>query len=135
MSSLSRNEAEILKRVLEYIEGTYGQHYTMQDKNEKQPTQLVDILHGMGIIEEFCIGNAIKYVARFGRKEGKNIKDLYKAMHYIVFLIHYSGILEDEKPQCEPSKEIEDPFIESLRNFQEENIDTIEKIKNRLTKK
>ena len=31
--------------------------------------------------------NAIKYLARYGKKNGKNRKDLLKAIHYIVLLM------------------------------------------------
>ena len=41
----------------------------------------------MGIDKDFCQANAIKYLMRYGKKQGKNQKDLIKAIHYIVLLI------------------------------------------------
>ncbi len=36
----------------------------------------------------FAEGNAIKYLCRFGKKDGRNRKDLLKAIHYIVLLMN-----------------------------------------------
>jgi hypothetical protein len=44
----------------------------------------------MGIAEEFTRGAAMKYLFRFGKKEGKNKKDLLKCLHYVILLYHYS---------------------------------------------
>jgi hypothetical protein len=44
------------------------------------------------IAEPFCRANAIKYLYRFGDKEGKNKKDLLKALHYTILLYHFSGM-------------------------------------------
>ena len=39
----------------------------------------------------FAEGNAIKYLIRYGKKEGYNKKDLMKAIHYIIVLMSYNG--------------------------------------------
>jgi hypothetical protein len=39
------------------------------------------------IDKDFCQANAIKYLCRYGKKDGKNRKDLLKAIHYIVLLM------------------------------------------------
>ena len=87
------NEREIIKHLEEYIESTYSQHYTKGD------FQIQDLFENIGIAEEFCRGAAIKYLVRFGKKEGKNSKDLLKCMHYIVLMFHYCNfdepLLED----------------------------------------
>lgn len=81
------NEAEILARLKDYIDGTYEQHYSM---NKIQSTEFIfDANQGEG----FCIGNIIKYAQRFGKKDGKNDKDLYKVIHYAVILL--GSIQED----------------------------------------
>ena len=64
------NEGKIIDEVKEYINGTYEGHYS---KNKFQSTEfIVDCGHGDG----FCLGNIIKYAQRYGKKEGKNKKDL-----------------------------------------------------------
>ena len=45
------------------------------------------MLRHLGIDKDFCQSNAIKYLARFGKKNGRNRKDLLKAIHYIVLLL------------------------------------------------
>ena len=47
----------------------------------------MDIFRELSIDRDFCHANAIKYLLRFGKKNGKNEEDLYKAIHYIILLI------------------------------------------------
>ena len=78
------NEDKILEEVKQYIAGTYSEHYG------DQKIQIQDVFDQMGISEAFTRGAAIKYLFRFGKKEGKNPKDLLKCVHYIILLYHYS---------------------------------------------
>ena len=78
------NEDEILTEVLEYIVGTYSEHYGDQN------IQIQDVFDQMGISEAFTRGAAMKYLFRFGKKNGKNRKDLLKCIHYVCLLYHYS---------------------------------------------
>jgi hypothetical protein len=76
------NEEEILREVKEYIRSTYGEHYAHKD------IQVQDLFQSIGIASDFCRGNAMKYLARYGKKNGvKDKKDLFKAIHYIILLI------------------------------------------------
>ena len=76
-------EDEILKEVEEYIEGTYSQHYSTTEDG----FQVQDMLRQLDIDKDFCQANAIKYLCRYGKKDGKNRKDLLKAIHYVVLLM------------------------------------------------
>ena len=78
------NEDTILEEVKEYITGTYSEHYGDQN------IQIQDVFDQMDIAEDFTRGAAMKYLFRFGKKEGKNKKDLLKCVHYIILLYHYS---------------------------------------------
>ncbi len=80
------DETEILDELKEYIKSTYGQHYVDTDRD----IQIQDVFDSIGIAEDFCRGCAIKYLIRFGKKNGKNSKDLLKAMHYLVLMYHYA---------------------------------------------
>ena len=80
------NEGEILKELTEYINKTYGEHYATEG------FQIQDVFNHLQIAEPFCRANAIKYLYRFGDKEGKNKKDLLKALHYTILLYHFSGM-------------------------------------------
>ena len=79
------NEREIIQHLEDYIDSTYSQHYTNGD------FQIQDLFEEINIAEEFCRGAAIKYLVRFGKKEGKNEKDLLKCLHYIILMFHYCG--------------------------------------------
>ena len=76
------SEDKILKELKEYIDSTYKQHYS---KNKFQATEFImDSGHGEG----FCIGNIMKYAQRYGKKNGKNRKDLLKVIHYGIMALH-----------------------------------------------
>ncbi len=76
------SEDRILKEIKEYIDATYGEHYS---QNKFQATEfIVDSGHGEG----FCIGNIMKYAQRYGKKDGYNRKDLLKVLHYAIMAIH-----------------------------------------------
>ena len=76
-------EDEILLAITKYIEDTYTEHYSTTEEG----MQVLDIFRNMGIDKDFCQANAIKYLLRYGKKEGHNEQDLYKAIHYIILLI------------------------------------------------
>lgn len=84
------NEDVILKEIAEYVLSTYQGHYV-----GKGEIQTFDVWDTLGISEEVCVGTAIKYLMRFGKKDGKNKKDLLKAIHYIILLMHYSGVMDE----------------------------------------
>lgn len=81
-------EDKTLKVLEEYLISTYQSHYT----SEQSKTQTLDLIESIGDAEPFSRSNAIKYLSRFGRKNGKSKTDLLKAMHYCVLLYHFSGL-------------------------------------------
>ena len=73
-----------------YIDATYDQHYS---RNKYQATEfIIDGGHGEG----FCIGNIMKYAQRYGKKNGKDRKDLLKVIHYGIMAL-YNHDIENEK--------------------------------------
>ena len=69
-----------------YIDATYEQHYS---RNKFQATEfIIDSGHGEG----FCIGNIMKYAQRYGKKNGKNRKDLLKVIHYGIIALHINDM-------------------------------------------
>jgi len=90
MSDCKYNEEAILKEIHNYVMSTYQGHYV-----GKGEIQTFDVWDTLGISEEVCIGTAIKYLMRFGKKDGKNKKDLLKAIHYVILLMHYSGVMDE----------------------------------------
>ena len=79
------NEDEILNEVAEYISSTYDQHY-VGTKN----IQTIDVWDNLDMAEEMCLGTLLKYAMRFGKKGGKNKKDLLKLIHYAVLTYHFA---------------------------------------------
>jgi hypothetical protein len=77
-----------LREIREYLSGTYKSHYTSQESK----TQTLDLIEGIGDAEPFCRSNAIKYLSRFGKKNGKSKLDILKAIHYCILLYHFSGL-------------------------------------------
>ena len=86
-STFKYEENVILKQAEDYIAKTYELHYT-GDKG----TQTLDLIESIGDAEAFCRSNAIKYLSRFGKKDGKNEKDILKAIHYCTLLHHFAFI-------------------------------------------
>lgn len=79
-------EGESLREIEQYVQETYGQHYVgLADWNQ---TQVMDLLFAnQPTALEFSRGAVIKYVTRYGKKNGYNRKDLLKAAHYILFML------------------------------------------------
>ena len=86
------SEDIILKEVRDYLSGTYRAHYCSQESK----TQTLDLIDSIGDAEAFCRSNAIKYLSRFGKKNGKSKFDILKAIHYCILLYPFSGITRNE---------------------------------------
>jgi hypothetical protein len=85
METCKYKEDEILREVEKYIESTYSKHYV-----SKNDTQLFDLFDDRSEVAGFCRINAMKYLARFGKKAGKNKQDLLKAIHYTILLHNFT---------------------------------------------
>ena len=82
------NENKTLEELKSYIDATYGQHYS---RDKFQATEfIIDGGHGEG----FCIGNVLKYAQRYGKKDGRNRKDLLKIIHYAIIMLHVHDLNE-----------------------------------------
>jgi len=76
------DEEELLKQLKEYIDSTYSQHYAT---GKIQTTEfIIDNGHGIG----HTVGNVIKYSQRYGKKEGRNRKDILKILHYALIMLY-----------------------------------------------
>ena len=99
LEALSRNgfwkyeEDKTMKEIREYLSSTYKSHYTSQESK----TQTLDLIESIGDSEPFCRSNAIKYLSRFGKKNGKSKQDILKAIHYCILLYHFAGLHNETK--------------------------------------
>jgi hypothetical protein len=80
-----------MEKIQAYIDGTYGQHYVGNGE-----IQTVDFWESLGSLETTARDTAIKYLARYGKKGGRNEKDLLKAIHYIILMMYAN---REETPQ------------------------------------
>ena len=90
------NEGALIQEFHDYIDSTYGQHYS-QDKFQAAEF-IIDSGHGMG----FALGNVLKYAQRYGKKDGTNRKDLMKILHYALIALHQHDLDEKEKKKNIP---------------------------------
>ena len=92
------HEDEILEYLSVYIESTYSQHYV-----GKSGIQAVDVWKSLDIDEESFRSNIIKYAMRYKYKQGQELKDLMKILHYTILLLdrnhieEIQGILDKKK--------------------------------------
>jgi hypothetical protein len=85
-----------LAKVQTYVDSTYGQHYVGNGD-----IQTVDFWESLGSLETTARDTAIKYLARYGKKGGRNEKDLLKAIHYILLMM-YAAPQEQVDPDPRP---------------------------------
>ena len=79
------NEEEIVKELLDYIRGTYRQHYSAGDDK----IQTLDLIEACGDGEAFCRSNILKYASRYDKK-GTARRDIIKILHYAILLMHFN---------------------------------------------
>ena len=76
------NENELIRELQDYIDSTYSAHYS---RNKFQSTEfIIDCGHGQG----FALGNVLKYVQRYGKKDGYNRADLMKVLRYALIALY-----------------------------------------------
>lgn len=83
------NEDKLIEELKQYIDGTYDQHYASKGR-----VQVTEFIASHCSSPDFFRGNAMKYLARYGHKEGYNRKDLLKALHYIIMMLDWNDKTE-----------------------------------------
>jgi len=110
------NEGELITEIKQYIDKTYQQHYA---GGKIQATEdIIDDGHGTG----FCVGNAKKYLKRYGKKgetPAEWRKDIIKVIHYglIQLYVHDREHAEIETPQMELSMDYGNVATTSLNDI------------------
>lgn len=77
-------EDKILEELHEYVKSTYGEHYV----DEKTNIECFDAWIALNENSNTFRDNALKYLWRYGKKDGSNKKDLLKAIYYIMMCIY-----------------------------------------------
>lgn len=84
-------EEKYLEEINAYIKGTYQQHYATNE------IQVIDIWLARGTLQTTAIDTSLKYLLRYGKKEGWNRKDLLKALHYIILTMYAQDLKEEQQ--------------------------------------
>lgn len=77
------DEKTFLDGLLLHVNKTYATHYS----GEIQP---VEFIMSNSSTLDYLKGNSLKYLYRYGKKNGSDINDLYKACHFIMMMAKYS---------------------------------------------
>lgn len=86
----------VLKEIKEHIDSTYNSHYADEGRKIQAIEFLMDQPEtAFGMLK----GNAQKYLPRYGKKMGKNRKDLLKTIHYSMLLLYYDHYRENSNTE------------------------------------
>ena len=77
-------EDKIIADFKEYIDKTYSEHY----KTEEERVECFDAWIALGDATPTFRNTAVKYLWRYGKKNGNNKADLLKALHYTLMCLH-----------------------------------------------
>lgn len=113
----------VLKDLQKHIESTYKTHYTTESG-----LQALDMWDALGSFDTSCRDAAIKYLFRFGKKNGQQKEDLLKAIHFIMLMYQYSFLKdvkptkkEDAKPKTKPVIKIKsEPVVEKTETVEDD---------------
>lgn len=122
MSKFRYKEDKYIDDVIKYVRGTYGEHYVAKD------IQVIDVWESLDTLETTARDTAIKYLCRYGKKGGKNRKDLLKAIHYIILMM-YDADQQAAKHNYLPDEVALQEAIDSLKK-QPEIQDSYDKVNN-----
>jgi len=89
-------EQEILNDMHNYLSKTYKEHYAA-DEEEETTIECFDAWIALGDSGPTFRNTALKYLWRYGKKNGKNLDDLKKAMHYIMMLMYVEHYKNKDK--------------------------------------
>ena len=83
-------EDKMLSDLRVYLDKTYSEHY----KTDEEKIECFDAWIALGDATPTFRNTAIKYLWRYGKKNGNNKSDLMKALHYTLMCLyndHYKG--------------------------------------------
>jgi hypothetical protein len=84
-------EDRIISDFKSYIDKTYGQHY----KTNQQSIECFDAWIALGDSTPTFRNTALKYLWRYGKKNGSNKDDLMKTLHYVLMCLYVDHYKDD----------------------------------------
>jgi hypothetical protein len=85
-------ENEIISDFHDYIDKTYEEHY----KTNMKSIECFDAWIALGDSTDTFRNTALKYLWRYGKKNGKNKADLMKALHYTLMCLYVDHYKDDK---------------------------------------
>lgn len=85
-------EDKIISEFKAYIDKTYTEHYKTKDQN----LECFDAWIALGDSTPTFRNTALKYLWRYGKKNGSNKADLMKALHYVMMCLYVDHFMENE---------------------------------------
>lgn len=76
------SEDKFIEELKKHVDATYSKHYG-------GIIQPVEFIMSNATTIDYLKGNVVKYIYRFGKKNGANQDDLYKAVHFIMMMAQY----------------------------------------------
>lgn len=89
-------EDRFMQELKQYLDSTYDQHYKTEND-----VQCFDAWIALGDVTPTFRNTAMKYLWRYGKKNGNNKDDLIKAIHYTMMCLyvdHYKDEVVKKKP-------------------------------------
>lgn len=83
-------ENRILDEIRAHIDSTYSgdDHYVTNSEENGSEMQCFDAMMALGDASSTFRDISLKYLWRYGKKNGKNRKDILKAIHYLILLLY-----------------------------------------------
>ena len=88
--SYKYDEDKIITDFVAYINDTYGEHYQTENN-----VQCFDAWIALGESTDTFRNTAMKYLWRYGKKNGSNKDDLMKALHYTIMCLYVDHYKDD----------------------------------------
>jgi hypothetical protein len=85
-------ENEIISDFHDYIDKTYEEHY----KTNMKSIECFDAWIALGDSTDTFRNTALKYLWRYGKKNGKDKADLMKALHYTLMCLYVDHYKDDK---------------------------------------
>jgi hypothetical protein len=83
-------EDKIVAELKAHLDKTYSQHY----KTEEHSIECFDAWIALGDSTPTFRNTALKYLWRYGKKNGSNKEDLMKALHYVCMCLYVDHYME-----------------------------------------
>jgi len=88
-------EDRIIADFKKYLDATYSEHYKTPDQDYIENLQCIDAWIALGDATPTFRNTALKYLWRYGKKNGNNKDDLMKVLHYTLFALYNDHYKKD----------------------------------------